>query len=145
MRRNPLTSPAAGGRRRRRGALAALTGAVLMAGVLLPAPTASAGRRPGSGTAITVPDGVYGGTTTATVSKPPAGTWVVSTCYQDGSPVIFNRLEADAQGQAVLTLGPTEGYVSGIGGADCTAEAKYWNLKRQRWVSLGTTSFQVAD
>ena len=30
-------------------------------------------------------------------------------------------------------------------GADCDAEAKYWHLKRQRWISLATTTFHVSD
>src|SRR5262245_28416516 len=94
-----------------------------------------------TGTTFVVDDGVYLGTTTASVSNPPAQTWVVATCYQDGSPVIFNRLPVDSAGRAVLSLGPTDGYIVGMGGADCDAEAKYWHTKRQRWVTLATTTF----
>ena len=111
----------------------------------LAAPGGKGGGKRGGGTSLVVPDGVYGGTSTATVADPPAGTWIVATCYQDGYAVIFNRLEVDSAGQAVLTLGPTQGYTAGVGGADCDAEAKYWNLKRQRWVSLATTTFHVSD
>jgi hypothetical protein len=124
----------------------AVAAATVALGVLSLAPTATAQRGGGrTSTGFAVADGTYGGTTTATVSNPPAGTWVFSACYQNGSAVIFNRLEVDSAGQAVLTLGPTDGYVTGAGGADCDAEAKYWNLKRQRWVSLATTTFHVSD
>jgi hypothetical protein len=70
---------------------------------------------------------------------------VFATCYQGGSPVIYNRVELDANGQAALQLGPTSGYTSGIGGADCNAEAKAWDVARQRWSSLATTTFHVSD
>jgi hypothetical protein len=129
----------------------ATTAGIVAASLIAFVPIASAGKPTtrgaggGGGTSFTVADGTYGGTTVAAVSNPPAGTWVVATCYQAGSPVIFNRLEVDSAGQAVLTLGPTTGYTAGAGGADCDAEAKYWNLKRQRWISLATTTFHVAD
>jgi hypothetical protein len=114
--------------------------------VALAAPGGGGGKPSGGGGgALSIPDGRYGGTTTATVTNPPTGTWVFATCYQGTAAVIFNRLELDAAGHAVLTLGPTDGYASGVGGADCQAEAKSWNLKRQKWISVATTTFHVAD
>jgi hypothetical protein len=124
-------------------ALTALVAAV--PSVALAAPGGGGKPGGGGGSGLSIPDGQYGGTTTATVTNPPSGTWVVATCYQGTGAVIFNRLEVDAAGQAVLTLGPTDGYAVDAGGANCQAEAKYWNLKRQKWVSLATTTFHVSD
>jgi hypothetical protein len=96
---------------------------------------------------LSIPDGVYGGLTTATLTANtlPSDPWVIATCYQSGSPVIFNRLGLDSNGQATLSLGPTDGWKVGLGGADCTADIKNWNLKRQRWENLTSTTFHVSD
>jgi hypothetical protein len=122
-------------------ALASLVAAIPSVAVAAP----GGGGKPGGGSSFSIPDGTYGGTATATVANPPANTWVEATCFQNGAPVIYNRLPVDASGHAALQLGPTDGYQAGIGGAGCSAEAKFWNLKRQRWVSLATTTFHVSD
>jgi hypothetical protein len=96
---------------------------------------------------LTVADGVYLGTAIATLSDASSlnDPWIIATCYQGGAPVIFNRIALDDIGQATLQLGPSDGWKSGIGGADCKAEAKNWNLKRQRWDNLVTANFHVSD
>jgi hypothetical protein len=130
------------------GAAAAIT-LIPAAALAAPGGKQGGGESKGGGgkasSTFVIPDGVYGGTTNATVSNAPDYTWIESSCYQDGSPVIYNRLEVGDDGTATLTLGPTTGYVAGVGGADCEAEAKYWHLKRQKWVPLGHTAFHVSD
>lgn len=118
--------------------------AVATVGVIALGISSAAPRSRGS---LVVPDGLYGSTTTATLSGASqySDPWIVANCYQGDSPVIFNRLAFDDNGQAILQLGPTNGWKSGIGGADCTAEAKNWNLKRQRWDTVSSTRFHVND
>ena len=126
---------------------AALLGAVatVVAAVMIIPGTASAGR-PLSGT-VTVPDGVYAGTTmaqaggAAMASSTGSGFWVQSRCYQDGVGVYAQGLKVDAAGQATLTLGPTGAWTGGA--ADCTADLGYFTSNR-RWKVVASTTFHVA-
>ena len=92
------------------------------------------------GSSITVPDGVFGGTTTATVHT-GATTWVHATCSQSGSKVYEQYVKTDANNQAVLTLGPTPLWTSG--GASCNAAEGTWMANGKFKVSA-TTTFSVS-
>src|SRR5437870_6040815 len=93
------------------GALIALLVVGLMAGTTFAAKNTSGGhgKPSGGGTTgggtIVVPNGVYAQTVTATVS--PAGLWVHSSCKQGTQQVYAQYVLSDANGAAVLTLGPT--------------------------------------
>lgn len=92
----------------------------------------------GRGT-ITVPDGVYGGTTTATLN--PGGTvWAFAQCYQDGTLVYAQYVKASSTNTATFTLGPTPMWQGGD--ADCTAQEGYWG-KNGRWRVVAATTFHV--
>jgi hypothetical protein len=93
----------------------------------------------GSSATITVPDGVFGGTTTATVSNP--GLWVYNACSKGGAVVGQQWAITDTAGKAVLYLGPTALWTSG--GASCVAQVGSWSNKGT-WVSQGSTTFSVA-
>lgn len=99
--------------------------------------SAQAARERGS---ISVPDGVFAGTTTATVN-PGGDTWVRGRCYQDGSLVYEQYVKVDANNQAVLNLGPTPSWTAGA--ASCTGEELQF-AKNARWRVLATTSFNVS-
>ena len=120
------------------------TAVLALSGIMAIVPVAAQAAR-NSGGSLSIPNGTYGTTVVATVANAPASTWVVATCYQNGGSVIFNRVALDGNGQAPMQLGPTENYTVGIGGATCDAEAKSWNVKRQRWVPVATTTFTVSD
>ena len=92
------------------------------------------------GSSITVPDGVFGGTTTATVHT-GATTWVHATCSQSGSKVYEQYVKTDTNNQAVLTLGPTPLWTSG--GASCNAAEGTWMANGKFKVSA-TTTFSVS-
>jgi len=94
----------------------------------------------GTSATITVPDGVYASTVTATVS--PAGLWVYAKCSQGGSMVYGQYAQSDADGHAVLTLGPTSWWTGGP--ASCTAEAGNWSARNGQWVAQGSTTFNVS-
>ena len=89
---------------------------------------------------ISVPDGVYATTDTATVS--PAGLWVKASCFQNGSMVYGQYVQSDANGHATLQLGPTSWWSGGS--ATCTAEAGGWSARSGQWVSQGSTAFNVS-
>ncbi len=94
----------------------------------------------GSTATISVPDGVYMGTVTATVS--PAGLWVKAACYQDNVMVYGQYIQSDANGQATLNLGPTSWWTGGP--ATCTAEAGGWSSRSGAWTAQGSTTFNVS-
>ena len=105
----------------------------------------------GNTATLTVPNGSYGATTTATLggaatltarSSSTATTyWVAAKCYQGGTRVYSEWVVADAAGNAVLTLGPTELWVGGA--ASCTAEAGYYG-SNYKWRKVASTTFEVA-
>lgn len=92
----------------------------------------------GSGT-ISVPDGVFASTTTATVN-PGSDAWVRGRCYQGDSLVYEQYVRVDANNQAVLTLGPTPSWLGGS--ASCTGEELEFG-RNARWRVLATTTFNV--
>jgi hypothetical protein len=99
-----------------------------------------------TGYTLTIPDASYTGATTATLTGAPMPYWaVVMTCYQNGLTVMFYRVGLDPNGQITIPLGPTSNWTSGIGGADCPTEAKYWNMQHQKWIHLASTTFHVSD
>jgi hypothetical protein len=123
------------------GTIAALVlaGTVAMRGEPGGASNALAGRNNGM---ITVPDGVFAGTTTATANPGDAGTWVKAECFQNGTIVYRQYVQIDpATHQATLTLGPTPSWSGGA--ASCRAEEGIW-FKGSRWRVLATTTFEVS-
>lgn len=89
---------------------------------------------------ITVPDGVFGGTTTAT-ANPGGDAWVHIRCFVAGSVGLEAWKKVDDANQATFTLGPTPSWSSG--GAMCEAEEGYW-ARGSRWRVLARTTFDVA-
>jgi len=89
---------------------------------------------------ITVPNGTFGTTDTASVSQ--TGLWVHATCSQYATTVYEQWLQTDGAGNATLTLGPTPMWSSGS--ASCDAEAGSWN-SHGRWVVDAQTAFAVTD
>ena len=90
---------------------------------------------------ISVPDGVYGGTTTARVNPGGDAIWVYAECFQDDVLVYAQYVETDANNQAVLSLGPTPSWTGGP--ASCTAEEGYFN-RSGRWHTVADTTFEVS-
>jgi hypothetical protein len=96
----------------------------------------------GGGGVLTVPDGVFAGTSTATANPGDDGTWVMAECYQNGSVAYRQYVKVDPiTHQATLTLGPTPSWSSGA--ASCIAEEGIWS-KGSRWRVLATTTFEVS-
>jgi hypothetical protein len=89
---------------------------------------------------VTVADGVFAGTTVATVN-PGGDTWVRGRCYQNGGLVYEEYVHVDANNKATLTLGPTANWTSGA--ATCTAEELELG-RNQRWHTLASAGFNVA-
>ncbi len=87
---------------------------------------------------ITVPNGAFGGTTTATTS---AGLIVYANCTQGGVTVYQQYLATDSAGQAVLTLGPTMLWAGGA--ASCSAQAGSF-ASTGAWRAAGSTTFSVS-
>ena len=90
---------------------------------------------------ISVPDGVFGGTTTATLN-PGGDIWALGACYQGDSLVWLQYAHADDGRTATFTLGPTPLWQGGA--ATCIAEEGNW-AKNGRWRYVATTTFSVAD
>jgi hypothetical protein len=94
-----------------------------------------------SGT-LTIPDGSFASTTTATANPGTEGTWVMAECFQNGSVVYRQYVRVDpATQQATLTLGPTPSWTSGA--ASCRGEEGTW-FKGTRWRVVATTTFEVS-
>jgi hypothetical protein len=90
---------------------------------------------------LTVPDGVFAGTTDAHANPGGDGTWVHATCLQAGQVALTQWVRVEATDYATLTLGPTPTWTSG--GASCTAEEGYF-ASNGRWRVQDTTTFIVA-
>ena len=90
---------------------------------------------------LTVPDGVFGGTTVAHATPGGDGTWVHATCVQAGRVALSEWARVDATNHATLTLGPTATWTGG--GASCTAEQGYF-AGNGRWRVQDSTTFSVA-
>ena len=93
------------------------------------------------GANITVPDGVFAGTTTATLNPGGSDAWAYARCYQDGTLVYAQYVRSTSSGTATFTLGPTPMWDSGA--ANCTAEEGSWG-KNGRWRAVATTTFNVS-
>jgi len=123
------------------GTIAALVlaGTVATRGEPGGATSAFAGRNSG---VITVPDGVFAGTTTATANPGDEDTWAMAVCSQAGTVVYRQAVKVDpSTHQATFTLGPTQLWSGGA--ATCQAEEGYW-FKGTRWRVLATTTFNVS-
>jgi hypothetical protein len=121
------------------GGLIALLSFGLIAGTTFAAKGGHVTTHGGSSTSISVPDGTFGGTTTATVGSP--GMSVYDACSQNGIVVSQQWVPTDGAGQAVLQLGPTMMWTGGS--ATCIAQVGTWSSKG-RWVVQGSTTFNVA-
>ena len=99
---------------------------------------ANAGRQSAN---LTVPDGVFGGTSVAHANPGGDGTWVHATCMQAGQIALTSWVRVDATNHATLTLGPTPTWTSG--GASCSAEEGYF-ASNGRWRVQDTATFSVA-
>ena len=115
--------------------------AVVLAAAPLVRPTwlpgADAGGR-NSATPISVPDGVFAGTTTATAGA--AYRWVHARCSQDGVLVYEQWVKTGADGRGTFNLGPTPMWQGGA--ADCWAEDGSWT--KSRWRRASSTTFHVS-
>jgi hypothetical protein len=89
---------------------------------------------------ITIPDGVFGGTTTAT-ANPGGDSWVYVACYRSGERVLGAYERVNSDNQATFRLGPTPSWASGA--AHCVGQEGYWS-KAGRWRVLAETTFEVA-
>ena len=89
---------------------------------------------------ITVPDGVFGGTTTAT-ANPGGDAWVYVACFQAGERVMGEYQLVNSENQATFRLGPTPSWSGGA--ATCVGQEGYW-AKSGRWRVLAETTFDVA-
>ena len=87
---------------------------------------------------VSVPDGVFGGTTVATANPSPL---VYAACYQSGLRVYAQYARTDAGGRAVLTLGPTVRWTGGS--ANCVAEEGYF-ARNGHWHRVAGSTFNVA-
>jgi hypothetical protein len=91
---------------------------------------------------ITVPDGVFAGTVTATLN--PGGTtmWAYARCWQDGTLVYEQWVKNTSSNTATFTLGPTPLWQGGS--ANCAADEGYW-AKNGHWRALVSTTFNATD
>lgn len=90
---------------------------------------------------ISVPDGAFGGTTTATVN-PGGDVLVMARCYQGESVVYLEVLPPGPDKTVTFTLGPTPLWQGGE--ASCTAQEGNW-AKNGRWRAVAKTTFVVTD
>jgi hypothetical protein len=121
--------------------IAAIVGLVAL---IVSAGSGSGGQIPGIGIAnargnghITVPDGVFAGTTTATLNPGGSTSWGFARCYQSGTLVYTQYVRGDSSNQAMFTLGPTPNWTGGS--ANCVAQEGYWS--NGRWRVLAETDF----
>lgn len=90
---------------------------------------------------ITVPDGTFAGTTTATLNPGGSGVWAKAECYQGGTLVYAQYVKGNSLNEATFTLGPTPMWTSGA--ANCTAEEGTWG-RNGRWRVVAETTFNVS-
>jgi hypothetical protein len=101
---------------------------------------ALAARGGGSAGSISVPNGVYGGTTTATVTTSSSGLMAFAQCYQRDARVYAQFVSLDGNGHATFKLGPTQLWTGGA--ATCTAEAGNFG-HGGGWRALAATTFSA--
>jgi len=119
------------------GALVALIVVGLVAGTAL-AGKGGPGGGATTGGSLSVPNGTYAGTTTATTGA--AYNWAHAKCSQGGVVVYEQWVKADGSRHATFTLGPTPMWQSGS--ASCWAEDGTWS--HSRWRQSNTTTFSVS-
>jgi hypothetical protein len=124
---------------KRRHAFEAITEGALLSLMIVALVAGTAFAR-GSGT-ITVPDGVYGETVTATVNPGGTGSWARASCNQDGEVVYVEYVRVNADNHATFTLGPTPSWEGGD--AACVAEELKLRSNGSFRV-LASTEFSVA-
>ncbi|MEO7804417.1 MAG: hypothetical protein ABIS18_08720 [Actinomycetota bacterium] len=99
-----------------------------------------------SSATLTVPNGVYAGSATATIASTGitssvSPVYISAQCFQNGLRVFATTwLQANSSGQATFELGPTANWTGGS--ADCSASAVQEQNGRVR--TLDTTNFHVA-
>lgn len=123
------------------GGMVAVLGIGLIAGTAMAAKGGHNTTHGGTSAAISVPDGVFGATTTATVSSAGSGATALANCYQGGLLVYAQYVSVDASGHATFQLGPTPMWASGS--ASCTAEVGAFS-QTGRWQTLASTTFSVS-
>lgn len=129
----------------------------LAIGIVLVAATATAaGAAPGGKTSPTgggggkvsadlvIPDTVLGATTRVQIVNGTSQAWVEISCYQGTSRVTYSWFEV-RDGSGTFVINDSVQYELGRGGADCQARADSWNVRRQRYELLDTTTFHVSD
>jgi hypothetical protein len=121
------------------GALIAMLVVGLMAGTAFAA--RSGGHASTSGITITVPDGVFGGIATATITGAPSTEWFYVKCTQNGGTALLDWERLDAAGLSYSQLGPTGSWASGA--ASCTGQAGHFD-RRSRWQTDASTTFNVS-
>jgi len=95
----------------------------------------------GSGS-LSIPDGAFASTTTATANPGDDTSWVMAECFQNGTIVYRQYVKVDpTTHEATLTLGPTPSWSSGA--ASCRGEEGYW-FHGSRWRVYATTTFEVS-
>jgi hypothetical protein len=136
------------GRRLSVAVLQAIVLAAIVVAILIAVATVSRSAPFGAGNtlargnaAITVPDGAFADSTTATVN-PGGGTWVYAACSQGGKVVYAQYVQADANNHAVLSLGPTPNWTGGS--ASCIAQEGSWG-NNGRWHVLASTTFAASE
>ena len=90
---------------------------------------------------ISVPNGVFAGTTTGTVNPGGSDIWAMAECYQNGTVVYRQYVKNNAQNTVTFTLGPTPSWSGGD--AECFAYEGYW-FKGSRWRVIAQTTFSVS-
>ena len=90
---------------------------------------------------ISVPNGVFAGTTTGTVNPGGSDIWAMAECYQNGTLVYRQFVESGADSTAMFKLGPTPLWQGGA--AACKAFEGYWSHSG-RWRTIASTTFNVS-
>lgn len=119
---------------------ATLLAALVLGAVAAPAFAGKAGGATTTSVKLAIPNGVFAGTTTATVTG-ASGYWVHIACTVNGTTALTATQRTDATGRTTFTLGPTATWTSG--GASCSGDTGYYN-SRGKYVVVTTTSFTVS-
>lgn len=90
---------------------------------------------------ITVPDGIFAGTTTGTINPGGSDIWAMAECYQNGTIVYRQYVKNNAENTVTFTLGPTPSWYGGA--AECIAQEGYW-FRGSRWRVIAETTFHTS-
>jgi hypothetical protein len=93
---------------------------------------------------LVVPDGVYGGTVTATANPGGADVYILAKCFSANGTLVWGGYFAvDANLKA--SIGPIAAQNWSNSSASCTAEEGYFTRAGfGKWVVLAATTFKVA-